>query len=215
MTQAPMTLRTNVIDTDVDIGCRLLGQGNALHLVGVASSRQGTLRLPGMSMRLHGLRLMFNEANPTRPRVMATASGQRHSIRIQLRVTGPWDDPVVSLSSTPALQPKELWSLVSTGLRPESLSGGTAQSNTTLIATYVIQELLLTYVASESTEEQESFVARFEFEFGSEISHGGQETWQVDLDLGQLWIVPKNYGVRLERDVYEDINLGLVYRWRF
>ena len=76
------------------------------------------------------MRLMFNEANPTRPRVVATASGQRHGFRINMALRGPWDDPTVTLSSLPALQPKELWTLVTTGQRPATLGESSATANT-------------------------------------------------------------------------------------
>ncbi|MCB9870738.1 MAG: translocation/assembly module TamB domain-containing protein [Planctomycetes bacterium] len=215
VTREAIEVRTNVLDTSLDVSCRLRGQGSALVLQGVCSSQSGTVRFPGMGLKVQSLRMMFEEANPTRPKVIGVASGERHGIRIQMRVSGPWDDPVVALTSTPALQPRELWSLVTTGLRPQSLAQNSSQSNTALLATYVLQELLLTYIATESTEASESFVSRFTFEFGREISRGGQETWQVDFDVGKLWIMPPHYGLRLERDVYEDINLGIVYRWRF
>ena len=211
----PIQIQTNVLDTELDLSCRLKGQGNSLHLVGVASGRSGTLRFPGMSMTVQSLQLIFNQLDPTRPEILATASGRRHGIRINMRTNGPWDDPTIGLSSTPALQPKELWALVTTGVRPASLAQNSAQSNTAILATYVLQELLLTYVASESTEAQENLVARFTFEYGSEISENGRETWQVDFDVGELWVMPPAFGLRLEQDVYEDINIGLVYRWRF
>ena len=211
----PIQIQTNVLDTQLDLSCRLKGQGNNLHLVGAASGRSGTLRFPGMSMTVQNLRLMFNQSNPTRPELLATASGRRHGIRINMNANGPWDDPTIGLSSTPALQPKELWALATTGVRPASLAENSAQSNTATLATYVLQELLLTYVASESTEAQENLVARFTFDYGGEISENGRETWQVDFDVGDLWIMPTAFGVRLEQDVYEDINIGLVYRWRF
>lgn len=215
ITKAPLLVRTGVFDSDLQLACRIVGQGDGFHLAGVCSGEGGTLRFPGMSMRLHNLQLMFREANPSRPTILATASGQRHGVRINLRVKDYWDAPVITLASSPALPPKELWTFVTTGKRPDSLAEGTTQSNTALIATYVLQELLLTYLASESTEVKDSFVSRFTFEFGTEISRGGQETWKVDLDVGGLWVMPKNFGVQVERDVYEDINLGLVYRWRF
>jgi hypothetical protein len=58
-------------------------------------------------------------------------------------------------------------------------------------------------------------VSRFTFEFGRELSRDGAETWEVNFDIGELWHVPERFGLRFERDVYEDYNLGLVYRWRF
>ena len=109
----------------------------------------------------------------------------------------------------------DLWSLVTTGARPEALAANSASSNTAILATYVIQELVLTYLASESTEASQSFVSRFTFEFGRELSRDGAGTWEVNFDIGELWYVPERFGLRFERDVYEDYNLGLGYRWRF
>lgn len=208
-------IRANIVDTDLDVNCRLVGNGNALHLAGVCSAKSGTIRFPGMGLQINSLRLAFPEANPTRPDILVAGRGQRHGFRITMRCNGPWDDPTIALTSTPALQPKELWTLVSTGQRPQTLRNNDAQSNTAILATYVLQELLLTYFASESTEEGESWVSRFTFEFGSEISKNGQETWEVDFNVGELWSIPENFGLRFERDVYEDLNLGVFYRWRF
>ena len=214
-TMEPVTVATNILDTKVDVGCNLVGQGSALHLEGACVSRTGKLRFPGMSMRLNSVRFVFSKTNPTRPDIFVTAQGQRHGIRIRLQAKGPWDEPVVTLTSTPALQAKELWALAATGVRPNSLARNDARANTSIIVTYVLQEALLSYFASESTEASESFVSRFTFQFGNEISRRGEETWQVDFDIGGLWVVPPNFGLRAERDVYEDLNMGLVYRWRF
>lgn len=211
----PITVATNILDAQLDLGCNLVGQGSSLHLEGACVSRTGKLRFPGMAMNLSSMRMVFSQANPTRPDIYATANGQRHGIRIQLQAIGPWDDPVVTLTSSPPLQPKELWALATTGVRPDSLTENNARTNTSILATYVIQEVLLSYFASESTEAGESFVSRFTFEFGNEISRDGEETWQVDFDIGGLWTMPPRIGMRVERDVYEDLNMGLVYRWRF
>jgi len=212
-TKDPIELRTNVIDTDLDLNCRLQGQGNALSLKGTCTSRTGTIRFPGMSMRITTMRLAFKGG--AQPNILVVASGQRHGIRINMRLDGPIHDAVPKLSSSPALQPRDLWSLVTTGARPEALTANSAASNTAILATYVIQELVLTYLASESTEASQSFVSRFTFEFGRELSRDGAETWEINFDIGELWYVPERFGLRFERDVYEDYNLGLVYRWRF
>ena len=44
---------------------------------------------------------------------------------------------------------------------------------------------------------------------GREISRGGVESLVVDFDLDD------RFALRGERDIYEDYNMGLVYRFRF
>ena len=71
-------------------------------------------------------------------------------------------------------------------------------------------EELADYIfGSESTEAKEGFIDRFSFETGTEISAKGTESIVVEFR-----VFDRVY-LQGERDVYEDINFGVVYRIRF
>ena len=107
--------------------------------------------------------------------------------------------------------PDEPYVLVTTGVLPDTLQQQGLRGRATMVGGYVAQEILEFYFGSDSTERGESLIDRFHFYSGREISRNGVESLTVDFDLEK----DGQFALRGERDVYEDYNMGVVWRVRF
>lgn len=205
-TLEPFVVKNNVLDGALYIQLAVLGDLAQPIVQGTVSGPESTLILPGVRLRTSTLLVDFSAQNPRFPTVTATARGRRHGFDIQAVVRGRYDRPEILLSSDPPLPSDELIVLVTTGARPQTLG---AQGVGTVLGAYLAQELADWIFGSESTEAKESFLERFSVETGTEMSRGGTESVIVEFRvLDQVYL-------QGERDVYEDLNMGVVYRLRF
>lgn len=205
-TLEPFVVKNNVLDGALHVQLAVLGDLAQPILQGTVSGPESTLILPGVRLRTSTLLVDFSAQNPRFPTVTATARGRRHGFDIQAVVRGRYDRPEILLSSDPQLPSDELIVLVTTGARPQTLG---TQGVGTVLGAYLAQELADWIFGSESTEAKESFLERFSVETGTEMSRGGTESVIVEFR-----VLDRVY-LQGERDVYEDLNMGVVYRLRF
>jgi hypothetical protein len=200
---------TNVFNAPLALSLTLRGSGSRPHLEGAVSATSGTLRLPAISLAVSQFLVTFSADDPLHPVLLLRASTRRHGIDVTLTATGRIDAPEILMSSLPPLTQQELFVLVSTGVLPDTLQRQGIGGRATMVGGYFAQEILDFYFGSDSTESGESFVDRFEFHSGREISRNGVESIVVDFDLDGGFVLEG------ERDVYEDYNMGILYRIRF
>ena len=203
----PIEIDTNVVTGEVTSALQLHGTLRAPRIEGTLAMPNGTITFPGCAFRTSNALLRFSREDPAFPRLSLTAVGRRHGYDVRMVVRGPYHAPEIQLSSTPPLPAEQLAVLVTTGARPDSLRGSRAVG--ALLGSYLVQELADYLFGSESTEAKEGFVSRFEVETGTEISANGTESIVVNFR-----VVDRVF-LQGERDVYEDVNLGIVYRIRF
>lgn len=203
----PIVIATNVIAGDVTSALTIQGTLRAPRIDGTLAMPSGTVTFPGCTFRTSNALLRFDRDDSAFPTVSMTATGRRHGYDLRMVVRGPYHEPEIQLSSSPPLPAEQLAVLVTTGARPDTLRGSRAVG--TLLGSYLVQELADYLFGSESTEAKEGFVSRFEVETGTEISTNGTESIVINFR-----VVDKVF-LQGERDVYEDVNLGIVYRIRF
>jgi hypothetical protein len=208
-TEQPFELISHVVDMPLSAALQLRGSGDAPFLEGAITGSGGQLRLPALTMRIDRAVAAFDAQNPEHPKLAIRASARRLGIDLRAVATGRLDEVELVLSSLPPLTQSELYVLVTTGVLPEQLRQQGLGSRATLVGGYIANELLDFYFGSDSTEQGRSFAERFHFESGREISRNGVESLVVDFDLTD------DFALRGERDVYEDFNMGVVYRIRF
>jgi hypothetical protein len=78
-----------------------------------------------------------------------------------------------------------------------------------LVGGYAAGEVIAYLFGSESTEAKEGLIDRLTIESGQEISRNGLETIRAQFELFP------NVFLEAERDVFEDYNVGFIYRIRF
>lgn len=208
-TDEPFEVRTNVFDGEVDVAAALRGKGSAPRIEGTMSLRSGMLRFPGANLRVTSGRLTFTRSEPLYPDLTVQAEGKRMGFLVTMSISGRYDQPLVQLSSVPPLPPQDLIVLVTTGQLPSTLVAGGAAGQARFVGGYLAKEVLETWFGSESTERGGSLLDRLTIESGREVSQNGTESVLVEYEL-----TPK-VSVQVERDAYEDYNLGLVLRFRF
>ncbi|MGK0519868.1 MAG: hypothetical protein ACJAUC_002570 [Planctomycetota bacterium] len=203
----PIQIRTNVLAGEVSSALVVRGTLRAPRIEGTLAMPRGTITFPGCTFRTSNALLQFDRNDSSFPTVSLTAAGRRHGYDVRMVIRGSYHAPEIQLSSTPPLPAEQLAVLVTTGARPESLQGSRAVG--ALLGSYLVQELADHLFGSESTEAKEGFVSRFEVETGTEISANGTESIVVNFR-----VIDHVY-LQGERDIYEDVNVGLVYRIRF
>jgi translocation and assembly module TamB len=206
-TSEPFAVETNLLTGKLDAQLRLRGDLAQPSLLGTIASDDATVILPGARLRASALLLEFRADAPTLPRLTASARGRRHGFDILVNAQGRYDRPDIVFSSEPPLPSDELLVLVTTGARPSGLRD--VRGVGAVLGTYVAQEFADWIFGSESTEAKDSFLDRFTVETGTEMSRGGSESIVVEFRIGE------RVYLQGERDVYSDINMGLVYRLRF
>lgn len=207
ITKEPFAIRNNVLDGKLDVALAVRGTLANPVLEGTVSAPDARVLLPGIRLRATTMLVEWKRESPRFPTLTVAAQGRRHGFDVNVVVRGRYDRPEILLSSTPPLPPEELIVLVTTGARPESLRGSAGVG--TVLGAYLAQELADWIFGSESTEAKESFVDRFSIETGTELSRGGTQSIVVEFR------VLDSVYLRGERDVYEDLNMGVVYRLRF
>ncbi len=208
-THEPVEVRTHVVDGDIDVAGRLRGKGSAPRLEGTMSMRRGTLRFPGANLAVDSGLLTFTPSRPLFPELLVTATGKRMGIVVTMSITGRFDQPQVQLTSVPALPPQDLIVLLTTGQLPGTFAEQGVTGQARFVGGYLAKEVFEKYFGSESTERGESLFDRLTIESGREVSQNGTESVRVEYEL-----LPR-FSVQVERDAYEDYNLGLVLRFRF
>ncbi|MCA8970187.1 MAG: translocation/assembly module TamB domain-containing protein [Planctomycetes bacterium] len=213
-TKKPIDVKTNVFQGGITTALSVEGTLRDPLILGTISSVprkdvDARLKLPGIELRVSTLLVTFDRQSPRFPQINIVASGRRHGFDVTMSVRGRYDRPEVLMSSNPPLPAEDLAVLVATGTRPEQLRNSGARGVGTVVGSYVVEELADWLFGSESTEARESFVERFSILTGTEISSNGNESIVVEFRaMPRVWL-------QGERDVYEDVNFGIVYRLRF
>lgn len=208
-TREPVEVRANVVDADIDVAAHLRGKGSAPRLEGTMSAHRGKLRFPGANLTVDNALLTFTPSEPRFPELVVNATGRRLGFVVKMSVTGRYDRPEVQLTSVPTLPPRDLIVLLTTGQLPSTLAERGATGNARFVGGYLAQEVFEQYFGSESTERGESAFDRLKIESGREVSQNGVESVLIEYEL-----LPR-FSVQVERDAYEDYNLGFVLRFRF
>ncbi len=208
-TRDPFEVRTHVVDGDIDVAAHLRGSGSAPRLEGTMSMRKGMLRFPGANLTVDSGLLTFTRGQPLFPELLVNATGKRMGIVVTMSITGRYDQPQVQLTSVPALPPQDLIVLLTTGQLPSTLAERGVGEQARFVGGYLAKEVFENYFGSESTERGGSLFDRLTIETGREVSQNGTESVLVEYEL-----LPR-FSVQVERDAYEDYNLGLVLRFRF
>lgn len=209
VTDEPFAIFCHVVETKIRANARLRGTGSAPRIEGTASALDGVVRLPAMSLKVQQALITFDPDRPRFPKLFALARGRRLGVDVQAQVEGSLDRMEVELSSTPALSSEEITVLLSTGRLPDDLRERGLQSQAALVGTYLAQELVDFYLGSDTTERDETLLDRFSFESGREVSRNGVESITVEFDMRS------GFFLQAERDLYEDYNMGVLYRFRF
>ncbi|MEW6488298.1 MAG: translocation/assembly module TamB domain-containing protein [Thermodesulfobacteriota bacterium] len=213
---APFQIRTNVATGSLRPSLRLTGTGELPVLLGEIYLDPIRVRLPAGRLDVESGVVRFLEEDPDRPLLDASAGTRMMGYDISMQVSGPYDNPVVTLSSVPPLPDEELLLLLLAGRPPASAGGDAAARQSGLaVATYLGRGLLAGLFGPG--DGGDSVADRFDLLIGQGVSRTGQETIEAQFRLAD-GVVRKDDTLYLrgERDVYDAFNAGvrIVFRFR-
>jgi translocation and assembly module TamB len=207
-TQDPFIVRTHLMDTRLGINLNLRGTGFLPRLTGEVNTDGGKIRLPGMAFRLKSGLVRFLPSNPGHPRFLFQAEGRRHSIDVRILAEGSFDDPRLHFGSTPSFPTRDLVVLALTGEIPSSITRLSDRGKLLLLGNYALSEFLGS-LTKDDLDSGQSFLDRVSIEVGTEIGPTGLESI-----IGE-YALSKHFSLQVERDIFEDYNMGIVWRVRF
>jgi autotransporter translocation and assembly factor TamB len=166
------------------------------------------LALPAATVRYEAGAVRFTPERPNVPQLELMGETRVAGHDVQVELAGTYDAPEVRLSSSPPLSADQLLLLVISG-RPPTEAGQLASAGESL-AVYVAKDLVRSWFDDGGFDERQSFLSRIEVVTGRDVSKSGV------LTLEATYLVREKLTGRdaamyavLERDAFEDYNLGL------
>jgi hypothetical protein len=215
--KAPINIRNNIATGGVRPALSLLGTGEAPLVVGDIYLDPTKVKLPSGRMDVTSGVIRISEGEPDRPYLDFFGTTRLFGYDIKIVVQGPYDEPVVTLSSVPPLPEDDLLLLILAGRPPKQGSGrDKGLQGTKSVAVYLGRDLIARWFGDSSLESDESMLERFELEIGRDVTRRGEETIASRFRLTEG--VPTRNAVlylTAEKDVFDAINGGLKIVFRF
>jgi autotransporter translocation and assembly factor TamB len=214
----PFIVRNNLIRGSVRPDLVLKGSGEIPLLSGNVYVESTRLYLPAGRMQLETGLVRFDQTDPEHPRIDLIGTATMLGYDITAVIEGPYDEPVITLSSIPPLPNEELLMLLLTGHPPKSSA---ARSNATRqglnVAVFLGRDLLTRMSDDDSGETFESILDRFDVEIGRGITQRGEDTIHSQFRVADdILMDGDSLYLTGERDYFDYYNGGikLVFRFR-
>jgi autotransporter translocation and assembly factor TamB len=217
LSKNPFRIKSNVARGRLRPDLRLRGTGEVPLLTGVIYVDSSRIMLPAGRLTVESGLIRLPAKNLGRPVLEISGASRIFGYDINVMVEGPYDDPVVTLSSVPPLPQDALLLLLLTGRLPPGLveQAGGWQGGIS-VALYVSKGVLQEWFGGNDLDAEESRLERFDVVIGRGISRQGNETIgaqyrladDVIKDGDELYLVA-------ERDVYDEFNTGIRIVFKF
>jgi translocation and assembly module TamB len=218
-TVEPFRIRNNLVRGTLRPELSLKGTGELPFLVGVIYIDPSRILLPSGRLQVQSGLVRFLESDPDRPQVDLVASSKVLGYDINVVMQGPLDEPVYTLSSTPALPNDDLLLLLLTGQPPkeeEVAAQGKLGRGTTNVMVYLGRDFLTKWLDDDALISEESFLDRFELDYGRAVTKSGEQTIESTFRLSEKEIGKKRvYYLTAEKDSYDAYNYGMRVVFRF
>ncbi len=170
--------------------------------VGEVALDSGKILFPFAAFQVQLAVVRLTRADPFHPRLNFNATARRYGYDLRLEGRGTADQPIITLSSNPALTAEQVLLLVMAGQAPSD-AAGTAAGNTdrnrlTVLGAYLGRGLFRDLGGDDPD--------RLTITSGEQVTQQGGETYLVEYLLGRRWSLVGEY------DEFDDYNVGL--KWR-
>jgi len=215
----PFRIRNNLVRGTLRPELSLKGTGELPFLVGVIYIDPSRVLLPSGRLQIKSGLVRFLESDPDRPQIDLVASSKVLDYDINVVMQGPLDEPVYTLSSSPALPNDDLLLLLLTGQPPKGetvAAPGTLGRGTTNVMVYLGRDFLTKWLESDVVTSEESILDRFELDYGRALTKSGEQTIESTFRLSKKETEEKKvYYLSGEKDRYDAYNYGLKVVFRF
>jgi translocation and assembly module TamB len=181
-----LRVRSSVLSTSLSANLRLEGTLGEPLLLGSVRTEEGTLRFPGMNLRIESAEAFLLPQSPHTLLLEASGIGRSQSTIVTMNVTGSAQSPQVTFGSTPSLSNAEILRVLTTG---STQGGGGAQA----LGLYLGRIFAGVDGGSD----------RLTVELGEDVSENGRSTLEVLYRLNRRWSLQGEY------DIYDNYNLNL------
>ncbi len=213
----PFSIRNNLAKGAVRPELKLIGTGELPVLSGKVYLDPTRIRLPAGSLLFESGVIRFDPKRPDRPTLDLFGTSKMLGYEITMLVEGPYNEPVVTLSSVPPLSHEELVMLIIAGKLPDTSDDPkAAQRQSMNVAVYLSRDLIERWFGSQSAEASEAIMDRLEVGLGRAVTRDGEETIDAQFRIADGVL---RDGDRLyltgEKDMYDFYNAGLKIVFRF
>jgi len=190
---------------------RLLGPGETPYLIGSLYLDEFIFKLPATDIKMESSVITFHEKRPLFPELTLLGTCRVRGYDVTVSVTGPYNQPVVTLSSSPPLPADQLLLLVTTGKMPDSVDPEAQHKAAFAVAQYFALHLLQRLFGGEDIDDTStSILDRFEYESGQNVSYSGADTWEARFRVKRdLFSSRDNLYLVGQRDEFDGYNIGV------
>jgi len=215
----PFRIRNNLVRGTLRPELTLKGTGELPFLVGVIYIDPSRVLLPSGRLQVQSGLVRFLERDPDRPEIDLVATSKVLDYDINVVMQGPLDEPIYTLSSSPALPNDDLLLLLLTGQPPKEeqvAEPGTLGRGTTNVMVYLGRDFLTKWLEQDDMTSEESILDRFELDYGRAVTKSGEQTIESTFRLSEKEVGEKRvYYLSGEKDRYDAYNYGLKVVFRF
>jgi autotransporter translocation and assembly factor TamB len=214
----PFQIQNNLVRGALRPDLLLSGTGELPVLAGKVYIEPTRLYLPAGRMNLETGLVTFDPNDPDRPKLDMIGTTEMLGYDITAVIDGPYNEPVITLSSVPPLPNDDLVMLLLTGQPPKKSglrdSGRRQQMN---VAMFIGKDMISRLFGDESDEASEFIMERFDVEIGRGVTQQGEETIHTQFRMVDN-LLREGDGLYLtgEKDYFDNYNAGvrLVFRFR-
>ncbi len=213
----PFVIRNNLARGAVRPELTLTGSGQFPVLAGNVYVDPTRISLPAGRLVFESGVIRFDPNRPDRPVLDLIGTSKMLGYDVTMLVEGPYDEPIVTLSSTPPLSNEELLMLLIAGQQPKATNDAKAsQRQSVNVAIFLGRDLIARWFGRESAEADEPILDRFEIGVGRAITRAGDETIDTQFRIADdvLRDGDKLY-ITGERDRFDFYNAGVKIVFRF
>ena len=213
----PFDIRNNRVRTAARPELRLTGTGEKPILTGRVFFNASTLYLPGGRMQFEPGTIRLQPPDPDRPLLEFNGRGRLQGYDVVAVVEGPYDQPTVTLSSSPVLANEELLLLVLSGQPPKTRKDiNSGKSHNLDVAFFLGRDMMSRIEGSGSNTSTQSIMDRFDVDVGSKVTPSGDETVHVLFRVAEgLFHEGDTLFLASEKDSYGYYNGGVRIAFRF
>jgi hypothetical protein len=201
-------IRNKVVRGDLSLDLTLRGSGRVPEPVGRVFFRDTLVELPLSGLKVDSGELRFAADNPFRPHVQAQAHTRMRGYDLNVKLFGQLPTVDVYVTAQPSLSPEDAILLLTTGSTRAEIERDPEAAVINKVG-MLFGEKIISAVSGPRDPDASSFLDRFDFEIGRDVSRGGLETVEGEFEI------TRHFFMRAERDRFEDYNGGLIWRIRF
>lgn len=195
-----MRLRSAVFVGEASARFHLGGTLGEPRATGEAVVDEGKVLLPFATFRVEQGTVRLTEADPYSLRLFLQGTSRRYGYDLRMEITGTAADPLVTFSSSPPLEAKQVLLMVTAGELPrDEITYGGAQRAARL-GTYLGQSLINNFGGEDADAD------RLTISTGERVSRQGRETYDIEYQLNERLTAVGEY------DEFDAYNAGL--KWR-